>query len=83
MSWPAPPERPPRWATPRNIERRTLGGVFDEVASVLTIMLFLWQRLSADVALEVNPMTRALYYRTVGISVARQNGARAVATNSD
>lgn len=74
MSWPAPPERPPRWATPRSIERRTLGAAFDEVASVLGIMLFLWQRLVADVALEVDPLTKALRYRTVGVSVARQNG---------
>lgn len=41
---------------------------------MLGIMLFLWQRLAADVALEVDPVTRALRYRTVGISVARQNG---------
>lgn len=74
MSLLAPPERPPRWATERNPERRTLGGAFDEVASVLGIMLFLWQRLAADVALEVDPISRALRYRTVGISVARQNG---------
>lgn len=74
MSWPAPPERPPRWATPRSVERRSLGGLFDEVASVCGVMLFLWQRLVADVALEVDPLTRALRYRTVGVSVARQNG---------
>lgn len=37
-------------------------------------MLFWWQKLVADVALEVDPVTRALRYRTVGISVARQNG---------
>jgi hypothetical protein len=71
---PEPPERPPRWATARSIERRTLGAVFDEVASVLGVMLFLWQRLAADVALEVDPITKALRYRTVGISVSRQNG---------
>jgi phage terminase large subunit-like protein len=70
----AAPERPPRWATPRRIERRTLGPVFDELASVLGVMLFLWQRLAADVALEIDPRTKALRYRTVGISVARQNG---------
>lgn len=68
------PERPPRWATPRSLERRTLGGAFDQLASVLGIMLFLWQRLVADVALEVDPLTRALRYRTVVVSVARQNG---------
>ena len=69
-----PPERPPRWQTERSPERATLGRALDEVASVLGIMLFLWQRLAADVALEIDPITRALRYRTVGISVARQNG---------
>jgi len=68
-----PPERPARWATPRT-DRRTFGALFDEVASVLGIMLFAWQRFAADVALELDPATRALRYRTVGISVARQNG---------
>lgn len=71
---PEAPERPPRWATPRSLERRTLGGAFDQVASVLGIMLFLWQRQVADVALEVDPLTKALRYRTVVVSVARQNG---------
>ena len=69
-----PPERPPRWATPRDPSRSTLGEVFDELASVLGVMLFAWQRLAADVVLEVDPRTRALRYRTVGVSVARQNG---------
>jgi len=74
VSWLAPPERPPRWSTTRSVERRTLGRAFDEIASVLGFMLFGWQQLAADVALEVDPITRALRYRTVGISVARQNG---------
>lgn len=74
MSLLEPPERPPRWATARSVERRTLGGAFDQVASVLGVMLFAWQRLAADVALELDPMTKALRYRTVGISIARQNG---------
>lgn len=69
-----PPERPARWGTPRTIERRTLGGAFDAVASVLGVMLFTWQRELANVALEIDPLTRALRYRTVGVSVARQNG---------
>lgn len=74
LASPEAPERPARYATPRAIERRTLGGAFDQVASVLGVMLFLWQRLVADVALEVDPATRALRYRTVVVSVARQNG---------
>jgi hypothetical protein len=41
---------------------------------VLGFMLYGWQRGAADVALELDPITRALYYRTVGVSVARQNG---------
>jgi hypothetical protein len=74
MGYAEAPERPPTFDTKRSIERRTLGHAFDEVASVLGIALFLWQRLLADVALEVDPLTRALRYRTVGISIARQNG---------
>ena len=46
----------------------------DQVASVLGFMLYGWQRLVADVSLEIDPTTGALRYRTVGVSVARQNG---------
>jgi hypothetical protein len=68
-----PPERPPRWATPRT-GGATFGRQFDQVASVLGFMLYTWQRRVADVALEIDPATEALRYRTVGVSVARQNG---------
>lgn len=74
MSIPEAPERPPRWSTTRNVDRNTFGAAFDEIASVLGVMLFAWQRLVADVSLEIDPITKALRYRTVGISVARQNG---------
>ncbi len=73
MSLEAPPERPPRWATPRT-DAPTHGHLFDQVASVLGFMLYGWQRLVADVSLEIDPTTGALRYRTVGVSVARQNG---------
>lgn len=69
-----PPERAARWATARNEHRRTLGGALEEVASVLGWGLFNWQRQVGDVALEVDPIRNALWYRTVGVSVARQNG---------
>jgi hypothetical protein len=70
----APPERAPRWATPRDEGRRTRGAIFEELASVMGVMLFGWQQRTADVALEIDPRTGALRYRTVGVSVARQNG---------
>jgi hypothetical protein len=66
----APPERAPRWATPRDEGRRTRGAIFEELASVMGVMLFGWQQRTADVALEIDPRTGALRYRTVGVSVA-------------
>jgi hypothetical protein len=74
VSWPTPPDRPARYGTLRNPKRRTLGGALDQVASVLGWMLYPWQREVGDTSLEVDPITKALWYRTVGVSVARQNG---------
>lgn len=65
---------PPRWATPRNPGRPTLGPRVAQVAKLLGKPLMPWQRLVADVALEIDPATGLLAYRDVVITVPRQSG---------
>lgn len=65
---------PPRWATSRNSERRTLGPRVAEVAELLGTLLMPWQRQVADVALEVDPASGLLAYREVILTVPRQSG---------
>lgn len=65
---------PPRYSTPRNPDRPTLGPAVAQVARRLGTPLMPWQQLVADVALEVNPVTRRLAYRTVIVTVPRQQG---------
>lgn len=72
VSSPAP--IPPRWGTPRRADRATRGPLLGEVAQLLGWRLHPWQQHAAAVALEIDRRTRAPYYRTVGIGVARQNG---------
>lgn len=64
----------PRWATPRNPSRKTYGHAVAGIADALGTPLMPWQRHVADVALEVNPDTGLLHYRTVVITVPRQSG---------
>jgi phage terminase large subunit-like protein len=45
-----------------------------KVAGLLGWELFPWQRYAVDVSLEYDEATRLPAYRTVGVSVARQNG---------
>lgn len=45
-----------------------------EIAEILGTPLMPWQRLVADVALEVDPDTGLLVYRQVGLTVPRQSG---------
>lgn len=65
---------PPRWGTPRTIERATHGAKAAVVAEQLGRPFLPWQRHVADVALEVDPVTRRLAYRTVVVTVPRQSG---------
>jgi phage terminase large subunit-like protein len=65
---------PPRWATARNLGRRTLGPRAAEVAALLGTPLMPWQRQVADTALEVDPDTGRLAYRQVVLTVPRQSG---------
>lgn len=63
----------PRWGTPRRPNRATRGPLLVRVAELLGWVLNPHQIYVGDVALEVHP-SGVPYYRTVGISVARQNG---------
>lgn len=65
---------PPRFTTPRNLDRLTLGPKVAEVAHQLGKPLMPWQRHVADVALEVDPATGLLVYREVVLLVPRQSG---------
>lgn len=73
MSLKACPKPEPRWGTPRRAERATRGGVLIKVGSLLGWRMHPWQQHVGDVALEIHP-SGAPFYRTVGVSVARQNG---------
>jgi Phage Terminase len=64
---------PPRFATRRS-RRESLGVRVDQVAGLLGQPLMPWQRDVLDVALEVDPETGLLAYRTVVLTVPRQSG---------
>ena len=68
----------PRWGTPRS-KRETHAHHLARVAQALGWDLFDWQRLVADVALEHDD--GQYRYRTVGVSVGRQNGKTALAAS--
>lgn len=63
----------PRFHTPRDPSRRTLGGKAAKLASALGVPFMPWQRMAADVALEVDEHG-AFYYHDVVITVPRQSG---------
>ena len=69
-----PPTPRPRYGTPRRLERPTRGPLLGQVAELLGWHLFPWQSYAAAVALEYDRTSRIPYYRTVGVSVARQDG---------
>ncbi len=64
----------PRWATPRNLERPSLGPEVAAIARQLGHDLMPWQRLVADVGLELDPVTGLPAYREVVVTVPRQSG---------
>jgi hypothetical protein len=64
----------PRWGTPRQHAFPTRGGLDRQVAKLLGWQLFPWQNYVVDIAGEYHAGTRIPVYRTVGVSVARQNG---------
>lgn len=62
----------PRWGTPRNRDRPTIGGQVAKVAGALGFNLMPWQRLVHDVAGEYGP--DGFDRRTVVVVVGRQSG---------
>ena len=77
-SQPSPQLVPPRFGTPRDPSRATLGGEVAEVARRLGKPLMPWQQHVVDVALEVDPATGDLFYEEVVITVPRQSGKTTV-----
>lgn len=73
MTWTRCPPPEPRWGTPRRPERDTRGPTLARVAQLLGWTFHPWQAYVGDVALEVHA-SGVPYYRTVGVSIARQNG---------
>lgn len=65
---------PPRFGTPRNPERETLGPQVAEVAGRLRRPLMPHQQHVLDVGLEVDPETGRLAYDEVVLSIMRQQG---------
>ena len=63
----------PRYHTPRNPNNRTLGGKAARIAAALGKPYMPWQRMAADVALEVDSDGRFVYHDVV-ITVPRQSG---------
>jgi hypothetical protein len=64
---------PPRYATPRNPDRRTLGPAVARVAAALGRRNMPWQQYVADVGGEVDDAGRCVYSLLV-VSVPRQSG---------
>jgi len=65
---------PPRFATPRNLSRETLGPKVAQYAQrELGLTLMPWQRLVLDVALELDQQNN-FPHREVDVTVGRQNG---------
>ena len=67
----------PRFHTPRDPSRPTLGGKVARVSALLGRPLMPWQRRAADVALELDSRGRFRYKRVV-ITVPRQSGKTAL-----
>ena len=65
---------PPRWATRRTPERKTIGPRVGAVASLFGLPFMPWQQQVADVAGELIPGTNMLAYRQVVVLIPRQSG---------
>lgn len=64
---------PPRWGTPRDPSRPTLGPAMGAVARLLGKPLLPWAQYVADVSLEIDPTTGLLWYREVNVLTPRQS----------
>lgn len=65
---------PPRFGTPRNFNRKTLGPAVGSVARKLSKPHLPWQQHVADVTGEIDPDTGELFYDEVVLLVPRQSG---------
>jgi len=65
---------PPLYGTPRDPSRDTLGPAVAAVAEQLGTPFMPWQRLVADVAMELDPATGLLAYGEVDATLPRQSG---------
>lgn len=70
----APTEARPRFATPRNWDRETLGADVAAIATRYGKSFMPWQREVVDIAYELDPVTGRLYYTEIVILVPRQSG---------
>lgn len=71
---PRPDSCEPRFATPRDPSRKTLGKRWGKIAKALGQPFMPWQQQLADVAGEIDPDTGQLYYGEVDVTVPRQSG---------
>ncbi len=67
-------EAEPRFYTPRNPNRKTLGGKVGKVLAAIDGTPMPWQQHGLDVACEIDPATGLFYYREVVWVVLRQAG---------
>lgn len=74
MSRPRPGSAEPRFYTPRDPSRKTLGKRWGKVSRALGQPYMPHQQQIADVAGEIDPDTGELYYHEVVITVPRQSG---------
>ncbi|WP_112769970.1 terminase [Corynebacterium heidelbergense] len=70
-------EAVPRFHTPRDYRRRTLGAKAAKLSAMMGRACMPWQRQALDVALEVDDRGR-FHYKTVVITVPRQSGKTAL-----
>lgn len=73
MSRPTPSLKP-RYATPRNPDRKTDGPIVARYAQLLGMPFIPWQRQVIDVISEIDPETGSYYYDTLVLTVQRQAG---------
>ncbi len=64
----------PRFGTPRDPSRQTVGGRVAKIGLALGTPFMPWQRHVADVASELDPATGLFWYREVRLFVPRQVG---------
>lgn len=69
---------PPRWSTPRNLDRPTVAGRGLKVARALGVRLLPWQITTLEVAGEVDPATGRFAYPEVVLVVPRRAGKTTV-----